>query len=363
MIVKLFLQTCSVLFLFASCLDLHGSSPQEGYTKINGPKWSDIESFDGVPLGEKVGIVQDIITLDIPDVKDPYNASMVKTDHGYTVAFRYDLPWNRIGFKKAKIGLIEVDNFFRPLGEAQFLTLDDQVEDPRIFSHNNDTYISYTHLTFWGPRYLCNIGLSKVDLSSQKAEESWDLLFKKGPMEKNWVPFSYTNGKGQSELYFVYSYSPHEIVRVQDPISGIIEHPISPDATPKKGIAAWTKKWGHLSGGTPAILVDGEYVSFFHSRFRDSSYFWYVMGAITFDSKPPFALKKISQFPIMFKQIYTTPLAKARNQALRAIFPGGIALDTQNGKDVFQVICGENDTGIKIVTIDKEALYKNMRPA
>ena len=340
-------------------------SEPEQYTLISGPALSQVSQLSPVPFADEseIGIVSGVVTLPIPGFKDAYNPSMIKTDSGFLVAYRFDLPWNRVSFKKARIGLLELDDQFRPLGKATLLaTRDEQVEDPRLFTDGQNIYVSYTHLTFWGPQYLCCIGLSQINRETHEVGDSWDLRYKTGPREKNWSPFFYDNN-GTPEMYFVYSWSPLQYIKAASPLDGTIEQALPIDNTMKKGLAAWEKKWGKIRGGTPAIRIGEEYISFFHSSFRELSYYWYIMGAMVFDAHPPFALKRISKFPILFNNIFTTPLAPSRNQFLRAIFPGGVVEDVQNDRPVFHVIVGENDTGIKIVTIDRENLFKHMTPA
>ena len=332
---------------------------EDDYIPITGPSFSEIKSFKNIPIADEIGIVLEAFTIPIPGMKDAYNPSMIKTNAGYTIAFRYDLPWDRIGFKKARIGLINLDDQFRPVGNPGFLDQDDQVEDPKLFLHGDECFVTYSHLTFWDKNYLCNIGMSNVDLESQTVKNSWELLYKNGPKEKNWTPFSYMNEEGEKELYFIYQYNPLKIIKAKNPITGEIELPIASVSSPL--LDRWESKWGKIRGGTPAIRLDsGEYMTFFHSSFRENSRLWYVMGAITFDGQPPFSIKSISQWPLLFKDIYTTPIAKGKNRILRAIFPGGLVQTTLQDRDVFQVLCGENDTSIKVVTIDKETLISYM---
>ncbi len=53
-----------------------------------------------------------------------------------------------------------------------------------------------------------------------------------------------------------------------------------------------------MRGSTPAYMVNGSYLTFFHSTtflsFKNS----YMMGALTFSAHPPFKVLKITPFPI-----------------------------------------------------------------
>lgn len=357
---KILFSLCTAFFCSSLLCAAQQPQPINGYYPIQGPELFQIDRFLNIPFAEERGIILETKQISIPEVKDPYNPSLVRTKTGFCIAFREDLPWDRKSFKHAHIGLIDVDKYFSPIGSATFLSIDeDKEEDPRLLWHNNELYVTYTHLTLWAKDYLCNIGLSKINLEEKKAELTWDLLYKRGPMEKNWAPFSYTNNQGKSELYFVYEYNPFTVIRAADPINGQIEHPFSP--LPYRQLGNWEKKWGKICGGTPAILLEnGEYLAFFHSRFRDKC-LWYVIGAITFDGKPPFKIRSISPTPLLFKGMYMTPIAAGRNRSLRALFPGGVAQATRDGKKVLHLLCGDNDTAIRLITLDQTKLLQSMK--
>lgn len=361
--------TCMTLFALLFSMQLFSAEVfplkpfgREHYTYPRGPKVTEIPQLQGIPFGEKSGLVTNVFELKVPSLMGVYNPSIVKRGDRYLIAFRYDYPWSGEGYKKVHLGLMETDTHFEMTKDPVLLdTGNDHSPDPRLFYMDNTLYISYAHLTEWGPPYECCIGLSSINADTLKTEQNFDLLYKKGPREKNWVPFIYKNERGASEMYFVYQFNPFTLVRVAQPLNGSIEHPIAPDFVPKRALEAWEKRWGVIRGGTPAILVDGEYLTFFHSSFQEQSLYWYVFGALTFDSKPPFALKRISACPILFKRIYQAPFAPQRNPIVRAIFPSGFVEDRQNQRDVLHVLCGENDSAIKVVTLDKEKLFKSLR--
>lgn len=360
---------CIVLLVLFLNLPLHCDQSlsfkpfgREHFTYPRGPKVADIPQFQGIPFGEKSGLVVNVFELKVPALPGVYNPSIVKRGDRYLIAFRYDYPWSGEGYKKVHLGLLETDRHFELTKDPVLLdTGNDHSPDPRLFYMDNTLYISYAHLTEWGPPYECCIGLSSINPGTLKIEKNADLLYKKGPREKNWVPFVYKNEKGASEMYFVYEFNPFTLVRVAQPQGGVIEHPIAPDFASKKALEAWEKKWGIIRGGTPALLVNGEYLTFFHSSFQEQSLYWYVFGALTFDSKPPFSLKRISEYPILFKRIYQAPFAPQRNPIVRAIFPAGFVEDRQNQREVLHVLCGENDSAIKVVTLDKEKLFQSLR--
>jgi hypothetical protein len=75
------------------------------------------------------------------------------------------------------------------------------------------------------------------------------------------------------------------------------DRPIDPDLLP----LPWRGEYGSfLKGGTPAILVDGHYLSFFHTESSHTTAInTYYMGAITFCPQFPYEIHSISECAIM----------------------------------------------------------------
>jgi predicted GH43/DUF377 family glycosyl hydrolase len=170
--------------------------------------------------------------------------------------------------------------------------------------------------------------------------------------EKNWVPFDF-----EENLLMGYSINPHVILY---PLlrSGVCCTVASTSAT-----IDWP--WGELRGGTPALLVDGEYLAFFHSsnamfskQSRGKKAQHYFMGAYTFSAQPPFELTRISPSPIVGKNFYNGKAYQTWKPYLQVVFPGGIVAD----KTSIYVAYGRQDHEIWIARLDKEELYKSMIP-
>jgi hypothetical protein len=125
----------------------------------------------------------------------------------------------------------------------------------------------------------------------------------------------------------------------------------------------WPKEWGGPKGGTPARRVGDQYLAFFHSNFNDlNDINWYVMGAYTFEAKPPFRLTGISYYPILFEGMFDSPPMVKANPRLRALYPSGFVVEKlEDGRELIHVSCGENDSTLQIVTIDKDALFKTLK--
>lgn len=107
--------------------------------------------------------------------------------------------------------------------------------------------------------------------------------------EKNWVWFIY-----DGRWHCVYMTNPMIVYGI--PKKGRGDRP----ETFKNKAVELPWKFGDPRGGTPPVLIGDEYVTFFHSSTP-----WvkpqlrYHLGAVTFESKPPFALKRICVKPLL----------------------------------------------------------------
>ncbi|MBI2743547.1 MAG: hypothetical protein HYX48_06490 [Chlamydiales bacterium] len=165
--------------------------------------------------------------------------------------------------------------------------------------------------------------------------------------QKNWTPFEWNK-----TLLFSYMINPHEII-YPNLKSGECYRIYETEAP-----ITW--EFGTLRGSTPAMLVDGEYLAFFHSGIlAHSDVSWgeecwhYFMGAYTFSASPPFGLTQITTLPIVGKDFYTKS-----NHLKRVIFPGGFVTSGSH----IHVAYGKDDCEMWIATLDKEALKKALVP-
>ena len=85
------------------------------------------------------------------------------------------------------------------------------------------------------------------------------------------------------------------------------------------------------------------------------------MGAYTFTSSSPFKITRISPYPILFKGVYDTPHQVFANSKVRSIYPAGFICEHREGKELIHVSCGENDSGMKIISMDKNALLASLK--
>jgi hypothetical protein len=190
--------------------------------------------------------------------------------------------------------------------------------------------------------------MGEVDLEQKSLGTIHSLNINSRRVEKNWSPFVY-----EGKSHFIYSITPHRILTYPSLQSANLgaESILSEND--------WSRQlWGSPRGGTPAQLVNGEYLSFFHSAFEDHrGVVWYTMSAYTFEATPPFRITRISPHPITFHGIYDSPHRDIANSRVRCIYPAGFVTDD----DKIHLSCGENDSAIKIITMDKQALLKSLK--
>jgi len=319
-----------------------------------------------LPFADEEGIITKIKEVKIPGVFAPHNASIIEEGNGYRLFFRYDTP--AIGDDPApfytNIGCVNLDREFNPLETfSKIETGSPFSEDPRAIKVGDNYLLVYSDLpegndTPEEREKKRSIRIAQLD--SQGKETLFVTRFNKGSnrREKNWMPF-FPDGK---LLHFIYSIDPPEILGVPSTRSSEFVQLFSKEKTVKLPAEAWPQKWGALRGGTPPRLVDGEYLSFFHSSFYDhSGTAWYIMGAYTFEATPPYTIRKVSKMPILFKGIYDAPHLHTSNPRVRCIYPAGFVVEEREGREVIQLSCGENDSTVKILTLDKEAFFNSMK--
>jgi predicted GH43/DUF377 family glycosyl hydrolase len=175
-------------------------------------------------------------------------------------------------------------------------------EDPRVVYHNEQMLVAACSFIWYGNGEWTGghqvLGVFKSVPGSR--EEDWTCLKvyrpevghnksnveERSKTEKNWCWFFH-----EGQLHLHYYSSPWRIAKFTTSFQNGTPYEIEPGP-----------RWGHgeIRGGTPPILVDGLYWAFFHSsvpwvgRFRR-----YHMGAIGFESKPPFTPLYITPEPIL----------------------------------------------------------------
>lgn len=318
-----------------------------------GPKLSSLLDADGIVFETK--------QIFLERYPEAHNPSIINTDKGLLMTFRVVPDPQTLWI--SYIGVVLLDDSLRPISEPQLLDTrfdntktPSQSEDARIFAYNDRLYLLYNdNVDRVNPstQYRRDMYLAELIETDGKYEMTPPLKLcheeKYGGQlwQKNWVPFVWND-----TLLYAYSIIPHEILYDQNQ-DGMCSPLYATEAQNR-----WS--WGPLRGGTPALLVDGEYLAFFHSSVYTSSKasggkkMWhYYMGAYTFSAEPPFEITKISQKPIVEKTFYTKS-----DFNKRVIFPGGFVVM----EDKIYFSYGKDDTQSWIGIIDKEALKRSLVP-
>jgi len=349
-----------IMFLVFYCNIITSS---ESILLSSNPLFANTEEFRDTPFADKIKIVVDSKIIKIEGIENPFNASIITRDKdSYLIAFRKDNNQKIFTSNSSVIGLVELkkNNFNQQENLHLIDTEKTRPEDPRLFYLDNQIYLLYTYWSKQGPQCRQELGiLDREGMFINKQKIAY------GPqrIQKNFTPFIYTHNN-ETSLNFVYLFNPLEIVTLDSNNLKCIRQ----DQNPSQNILSnWENIWGQIRGGTPALLVDNEYLAFFHSCFTDKNKtIWWVMGAITFEGFPPFNITKISKHPIIASDFYTYPICPSafcyarKDKNFKILFPCGYTIEHSENKTLFHIVCGENDSAIRMITIDQNELYKNM---
>lgn len=318
-----------------------------------------------VPYMDAKGVVLSAKTLQIPGVDAPYNPALITIQNRPYLFFRYDVLSNKATSAPffSRIGGIFLDENLEP-DEKSFHPIplqSDYVEDPRAIVLKNKIYLFTTLFDPKMPRCR-TMHLAIINSSTMEVEKELPLDLNLQWVEKNWTPFEYQDEQGHAHLYFEYQMSPRKLFAIADLDQGKIENITLPKEITYMHMP-WESKWGRIRGGTPPQKIGDEYLSFFHSSFKEENgIHWYVMGAYTFQAKPPFAITRMSSQPILFQKMFDTPIIHTADLYKRVIFPSGFIREIQEGKKRIHLACGSNDCAIQMVTFDEEKLIESMTP-
>jgi predicted GH43/DUF377 family glycosyl hydrolase len=300
------------------------------------------------------------------DFPEGHNPSLFKVDDGYLLCFRhlpdkYECPY------WSYIVLVKLNENLDPISKPEILNTREknsktpsQSEDARIFAYRGRLFIIYND----------NVEIYKPTISQRRDMFVAELINKNGKFrlssplkftypekyytqwwQKNWAPFEW-----QERLLISYTLEPHEVVLPN------LKNGECYSLYETSGSIFW--EYGTLRDSSPPLLVDGEYLGFFHSgtylatsATQGHERWHYFMGAYTFSPHPPFALTRISPMPIVGEDFYT-PSFIPDFWEKRVIFPGGFAVSG----DLIYVAYGKDDREIWIATIDKKELILSLVP-
>ena len=234
--------------------------------------------------------------------------------HNTLVAFKLDESHKPIGYV--------------PIDLTNRAYINQNFEDPRIALIGDQTVLSYCTFQILGQSYSGAHQQVAFLNDGWQPMRTWDPIYgnnggsilTNSGQEKNWIFFDY-----EGQMHMVYMTEPHEVVRWDGQAVG--------DVYKTDGIK-W--KYGHIRGGSNAIRVGDEYISFFHSSVKvEPDTRRYYMGAYCFNAKPPFNATRMTDEPILIGSE-----EDGRFKGLPyVVFPCGAILSRNN----FVVSLGVND--------------------
>ncbi len=299
--------------------------------------------------------------IEIPGHPLAFNPSIIRWRGLLLMSFRI-IPDRKNSFTSI-LGVVLLDEDFNPISEPQLLntqlspTTPSRTDDGRLITVGDQIFLVYSDNTepvisrggfrvYVAELRFDGMGFSVVNPDCLMNFEGE----RKDRREKNWVPFVY-----HDQMLLAYSIQPH-----------VIFHPLLGTGTCETLYSSDTKtdwKWGDLRGGTTGLKMGDEYLSFFHSSIDiqtlhsdGKSVSHYVMGAYTFATEPPFAITKISPYPIVGKGFYRGPIYKPYWKSIRCVYPGGFIFDD----NYIWVVYGRQDHEAWVVKLDRQGLMNNL---
>lgn len=298
----------------------------------------------------------------IPGSPDAFNPSLLAWEDGWLLSFRDKQRVN--GIWHSHIGLVKLTPSFEVMGPISFLDTGSHLSaDPRLIEVEGTIYIVYSDVSLAallapvpGEKHILEMVVGKIEehngvFSIHSLSHLTEYPNRvDNRVEKNWVPFSYAN-----QLLLAYSLEPHTIF--MRPYDNAICQIFAKSTRPLK----WP--WGIVRGGTPAICVEGKYLSFFHSSKAMKSLHsegkasrHYFLGAYLFDTEPPFTIEKISPKPIVGPNFYIGKNYPSYWTAIQAVFPCGLV---QKGPHLW-VSYGRQDHECWVAQIDTQILLNSL---
>jgi len=297
--------------------------------------------------------------IKIPAYPDAFNPSIIRWEGKLLLSFRAR---DSLTQSTNPVYLTWLDENFKPTGNIYRLEIHNVppvgsfMQDPRLIIIDNRLLMIYSNTWDEVTQELRRVFVAEVQYDGDRfyIENSFPLLkFDRDPtnkQEKNWVPFEY-----DGNLLLSYSIVPHKV------FLPLLEQNECATIAYSETNIDWN--WGELRGGTPALMVDGEYLAFFHcSKYmktvhsKGKSLQHYFMGAYTFKSSPPFSVTKISPEIIVGKNFYHGKLHQTW-KPLFVVFPGGFICNKQH----IWVVYGRQDHEMWIVKINKDGLLKSLK--
>lgn len=322
------------------------------------------------PLQDLEELAQDFVLetkkIEVPGYPIAFNPAIIRWRGMLLMSFKI-VPDRKRKYD-FEMGIVLLNECFEPISTPQLLNLRDEnaiapnrAEDARLIVINDRLLMIYddnteeklskggyrvhvAELFYDGVHFI----VDNIECLSKYEGETRELR------EKAWVPFDYDNN-----LLLAYSLQPHKIFYPRLDGSGICD-----TVSCIQGSIQWDL--GELRGGTPALLENDQYLSFFHSSRKmatahsgGNEILHYFMGAYTFSKEPPFTITSMSQDPIIGKNFYNGIDYPPYYKPIRCVFPCGYISD----ENFIWIAYGRDDHECWIVKLDKPGLLQSLVPS
>lgn len=282
-----------------------------------------------------------------------YNAGLLHFEYKLHLVYRKQV----VPSLNSTLGHCLLDGDFKPTEHIELnllphFALDQQFEDPRITKAVNQDGQLVPWLSYTSHQLRQNISLiSLLELHPKTFHPVREFKLRYGDnwcvgvFQKNWTFF----GHGD-KLFCVYKPYPQEVIQI-DQATGeqtLVSVPSQADELVK-----WN--YGEIRGGTPPVMVDGHYYSFFHSRLHHPDperHARYYMGAYCFSGEPPFTPEMVTKTPLLV----ASEMEPAAPELPYTVFPCGAEIIN----DEWIVSMGVNDCRVALLKLPHSQLLKRL---
>lgn len=245
-------------------------------------------------------------------------------------------------------------------------------EDPRLFVADGKLWVMFAK-RYHGERadnypelqmHYAELGLMAGTLAVKKYVRTNATLEDPGREQKNWMPFVplASSTASATPFFFIGDIQPHRILGTV--WKGAHQQTFTLHQSSMDGFA-WAH--GELRGGTNAVRLNEQFLTFFHSSNdpsppAETGHFLktYVMGAYVFCAHPPYHIMAISRQPVVHPSMYSgqwTNLPKSVHFIDYVVFPTSLFVDG----DVVHVLYGSQDREGWVATMSLKGLLASMQ--
>lgn len=236
--------------------------------------------------------------------------------------------------KRSELWVSELDPItYQPVRNTRLYIPLNNCEDPRCVVVDGVPHVFFTHYATdqGAPRFDPYVAILGPEFAVAALHRVG--LYGRGEIEKNWQFFHH-----QGAWHAVYTVEPWQVVGFDSQWRGRL-------ITKSKAEYNW--RYGCLRGGTPPVLVDGSFFTFFHSVWEhpDANRRVYFAGLLQFGGggeETLFAPAGVSTFPIIFPNLAESSWLEHG----RVCFPCGAVFNEQTRE--WAVSYGKNDQSVRI---------------